>query len=284
MPTLRTMPEPPAPRAADDGPAPHTALRSAGAAHPLPLTGERTLPGIADERYWFLRHVIAYRAAGEVVAAHTFPGVLDAGCGEGYGLALLADAGAGHVLGVDLDGPTVSHARQRYAATDHRIEVAVAELREVPLPDDSIEVAVSFQVIEHLHDIPGFLAELRRVTRPGGQVLLATPNRLTFTPDSDTPVNPFHTVEFTATELTTLLERAGLTVERMLGVHHAGRLREVELERGLSLPRLLGATTPQAWPEWLTTVVHATEETDFRVGADDLAVSLDLLAMCREPA
>ncbi len=282
VPTLRAMCDTPLP--ADGTPSPPTAAPSDTAAHPLPLTGERTLPGIADERYWFLRHVIAYRVAGEVVAAHTFPAVLDAGCGEGYGLALLADAGAGRVLGVDLDEPTVSHARQRYAARDQRIEVEVAELREVPLPDDSCEVAVSFQVIEHLHDIPGFLAELRRVTRPGGQVLLATPNRLTFTPDSDTPVNPFHTVEFTAQELTTLLERAGLTVERMLGVHHAGRLREVELERGVSLPRLLGATAPDAWPPWLRQVVHDTEETDFRIGADQVDASLDLLAICREPA
>ena len=265
-------------------PDPGDPLASDAGAHPLPLTGERTLPGVADERYWFLRHVIAYRAAARVVAELTAPVVLDAGCGEGYGLELLVAAGAGAVTGVDLDEPTVAHARRRYAERDARIEVVAAELREVPLPDDHVDVVVSFQVIEHLHDIPGFLAELRRVTRPGGQVLIATPNRLTFTPDQDTPVNPFHTVEFTAAELTTLLERAGFTVERVLGVHHAGRLREVELERDTSIPALLGATPADRWPDWLRAVVHTTEEEDFRLGTDHLDASLDLLAMCREPA
>ncbi len=252
--------------------------------HPLPLTGERTLPGIADERYWFLRHVIAYRAAAEAVAELTAPVVLDAGCGEGYGLELLAAAGAGRVVGVDLDAATVEHARRRYAAADERIEVLAAELREVPLEDDHVEVAVSFQVIEHLHDIPGFLAELRRVTRPGGQVLIATPNRLTFTPGSDTPVNPFHTVEFTAAELTATLEDAGFEVVRVLGAHHAGRLREVERERDASIPALLGQAPAEQWPDWLRAVVHATVEEDFRLGGDHLDASLDLLAVCREPA
>ncbi len=274
MPSLRPMDEPPATDADDP--------RSTGG-HPLPLTGERTLPGIPDERYWFLRHVIAYRLAGRIIDDLTFPVVLDAGCGEGYGLELLAAAGAGRVVGVDLDAPTVAHARRRYAADDGRIELLTAELREVPLPDDHVELAVAFQVIEHLHDIPGFLAELRRLVRPGGRVLIATPNRLTFTPDSDTPVNPFHTVEFTADELTTLLQRAGLQLDRMLGVHHAGRLRAEELERGVSLPRLLGECAPEQWPRWLREVVHRSEETDFEIRTDQLEASLDLVAMCREP-
>ncbi len=252
--------------------------------HPLPLTGERTLPGIPDERYWFLRHVIAYRLAAEVVAGLDAPVALDAGCGEGYGLALLRDAGAGRVIGVDLDEPTVAHARARYADADAGIEVVAAELREVPVPDDTVEVVVSFQVIEHLHDIPGFLAELRRLTRPGGRVLIATPNRLTFTPDSDTPVNPFHTVEFTAGELERLLTRAGFEVEQVRGVHHAGRLAEVERQRGVSVPRLLGETPADSWAPWLRELVHGTEEADFRIDDDDLDASLDLLAVCREPA
>ncbi len=251
--------------------------------HPLPLTGERTLPGIPDERYWFLRHLVAYRAAARVVAARDAAVVLDAGCGEGYGLVLLRSAGADRVIGVDLDEPTVAHARSRYAADDAGIEVVAAELRDVPVPDAHVDVVVSFQVIEHLHDIPGFLAEMRRLTRPGGRLLIATPNRLTFTPDSDTPVNPFHTVEFTAGELQRLLTRAGLLVEQVQGVHHAGRLAQLEARRGVSVPRLLGATPAEAWPTWLREVVHGTEEADFRLGTEDLDASLDLLAVCREP-
>jgi SAM-dependent methyltransferase len=266
----------------------------------LVLTGERTLPGIADERYWFLRHVLAYRVAQQRVRAAAArdrapgpePGLgsatgpepllaVDAGCGEGYGLALLRAAGADRVLGVDLDAPTVAHARARYGGPGTGIEVAVAELREIPLPDDAAAVTVSFQVIEHLHDIPGYLVELQRVTVAGGEVLLATPNRLTFTPGSDTPVNPFHTVEFTAAELTRLLRRTGFEVAEVLGLHHDGALAAAEREHGVALPHLLGAGPPERWPAWARTLVHRTEEHDFTWRADHLDTSLDLLVRCR---
>lgn len=254
---------------------------------PLVLTGERTLPGIPDERYWFVRHVVAYRAAQAAVRALVASRprhrvlVLDAGCGEGYGLELLRAAGADRVLGADLDARTVAHARAVYTAADPAIEVVEAELRELPVADDSVALCVSFQVIEHLHDIPGYLTELQRITAPGGRLMIATPNRLTFTPGSDTPVNPFHTVEFTAAELTRLLTRAGLDVEVVQGVHHAGAIAAAERDRGLSVPRLLGAGEPHTWPGWLRELVHGVEESDFRLGTADLDTSLDLLATCR---
>jgi SAM-dependent methyltransferase len=260
----------------------------------LVLTGERTLPGIADERYWYLRHVVAYRVAQARVRtlraardrdASAGPDrgpllALDAGCGEGYGLALLRAAGADRVLGVDLDAVTVAHAQARYAGPGTGIEVAVAELREIPLPDHAAQVTVSFQVIEHLHDIPGYLTELQRVAAPGGELLLATPNRLTFTPGSDTPVNPFHTVEFTAAELTRLLTRAGLRVVEVRGLHHAGAVAAAERQHEVVLPRLLGAAPPEAWPGWARDLVHGTEESDFVWRTDHLDTSLDLLVRC----
>ena len=282
-PTPMSYPPAPPDDGADDG-----AGDGAGQVVPdLPLTGERTLPGIPDERYWFLRHVIAYRAAQDRVRElrarrpEAELTVLDAGCGEGYGLELLRTAGADRVVGADLDPLTVAHARAVYTTADPAIEVVEAELRELPLADDEIALCVSFQVIEHLHDIPGYLAELQRVTEPGGLVMIATPNRLTFTPDSDTPVNPFHTVEFTAAELTRLLRRCGLDVEVVHGVHHAGAVGAVERDRQISVPTALGEGPPEQWPMWLRSLVHTVEESDFRLAEHDLDASLDLLATCR---
>jgi SAM-dependent methyltransferase len=263
--------------------------------HPTPgaliLTGERTLPGIPDERYWFARHVVAYEHAAALVArlasdspsdpAVPGPTVLDAGCGEGYGLAMLAAAGAGRVVGIDLDASVIAHADASYAAHDPRIEVATAELMSLPLKDAEVDLTVSFQVIEHLHDIPGYLASLRRVTAPDGVVVIATPNRLTFTPDSDVPVNPFHTREFTAAELTDELARTGFVVDEVLGLHHGDRLATVEADRGATLPELLSATPPEGWDAPLRELVHATEPSWFTLGTGDLDASLDLVAVCR---
>ena len=262
------------PRVSTSSPAPGAPRPSA-----LTLTGERTLPGIPEETYWYERHVVAYRLAAPLAAGRT---VLDAGCGEGYGLAMLADGGARRVVGVDLDAAVVAHVDTTYAAAHPAIEAHAAELMALPLADDEVDLTVSFQVIEHLHDIPGYLASLRRVTRPAGEVLIATPNRLTFTPGSDVPVNPFHTVEFTADELTDELEAAGLEVVEVLGVHHAPRLRAVEEQHGRPLTELLTATAPGVWPAWLRELVESVRAaTDFEVRGDDLDASLDLVARCR---
>lgn len=243
----------------------------------LVLTGERTLPGIPDENYWFQRHVVAYRIACGRAAGRV---ILDAGCGEGYGLAMLRDAGAMRVVGADLDEQVVSHVRARYA-DDRVVEAVQCELMALPLADGEVDMTVSFQVIEHLHDIPGYLRSLRRVTRPDGEVLIATPNRLTFTPGSDVPVNPFHTREFTADELTAELEAAGLTVTTVLGIHHGVRLRAVERATRRSFTDLLTATPPDEWSRALRLLVHRVTVDDFRVTVDDLDASLDLLALCR---
>jgi SAM-dependent methyltransferase len=252
------------------------------------LTGERTLPGIPDERYWFERHVVAYRLAQARVAAGAEV-VLDAGCGEGYGLAMLADGGATRVIGVDLEPPVVAHARAVYGG--RTVEVHEAELMALPLADDVVDLTVSFQVIEHLHDIPGYLRSLRRVTRPGGEVWIATPNRLTFTPGSDVPVNPFHTREFTAAELADECRAAGFEVARLLGIDHGPRLRTIERLTRRSFVDLVTATPPEDWPRWLRATVHRVTPAWFTVspgtvaadGTSDLDATLDLLAVCRVP-
>jgi SAM-dependent methyltransferase len=265
-------------------PSPHASEPQVPTPPTLILTGERTLPGIADERYWFERHVVAYLAAADHLRTLPDPTVLDAGCGEGYGLDLLAAAGSGRVIGVDLDPQVVAHVAATYASRDPRVEVTRAELSTLPLPDDEVDLTVSFQVIEHLHDIPGYLASLRRVTRPGGQVWIATPNRLTFTPGSDVPVNPFHVKEFTAAELQEELAVAGLAVERILGVHHGERIRIEEARLGGRFVDAIAADEPRDWDPSLRAAVHGTRPDDFDVTERDLDTSLDLIAIARVPA
>lgn len=234
------------------------------------------MPGVPDETYWFERHVVAYDLAAPHVDGAR---VLDAGCGEGYGLAMLRDAGATHVVGADLDEQAVVHARARYGGD--RVEVVRCELMALPLNDDAVDVTVSFQVIEHLYDVPGYLASLRRVTRAGGYVLIATPNRLTFTPDSDTPVNPFHVREFTAAELTAEFEAAGLEVVDLLGIDHGARIARWEQELGEPFMATMTTVPAEDWPVRYRDMVHRVTAADFDVQRDDLDASLDLVAVCR---
>lgn len=247
----------------------------------LVLTGERTLPGIPDEAYWFARHEVAYHLAAELVSGRS---VLDAGCGEGYGLAILAEAGALRVVGADLEPRVVSHIEETYAARHPGVVEAVAcELMDLPLVDAEVDLTVSFQVIEHVYDVPGYLASLRRVTRPGGAILIGTPNRLTFTPGSDEPTNPFHTREFTAAELTEELERVGLEVTDLLGVHHGARLRSVERVTRRPFTEVLTTVEPDGWPRWYRRLVHRVRAGWFDVRRDRLDDSLDLIAVCQVP-
>ncbi len=253
-----------------------------GPAGSLPLTGERTVPGIPDENYWFQRHVAAY----DHVAARVHGTVLDAGCGEGYGLVILHDAGARGVIGVELDPLVADHARRRHAHDGiPDIDVVEADLDDLPLVDDTLDAAVCLQVVEHLSAPGAAVAELARVVHPGGEVVVSTPNRLTFSPDTDVPTNPFHHREYAARELAGLLSSAGLVVDEVLGVHHrpdlAGRLAALVGDDPTTV--LADATT---WDVDVRALVHGVTAADFRVVGDDeapLAGCLDLVAWARVP-
>src|SRR5205807_540153 len=113
------------------------------------------------------------------------------------------------------------------------------------------------QVIEHLWDQIGFLAECARVLRPSGTLLLTTPNRITFSPGQDRPINPYHTRELNPDELAELLVGAGFAVEFLGGLHHGPRLLELDAAYGGSLIKaqldvVMGHLPGEAsWPDQL---------------------------------
>jgi SAM-dependent methyltransferase len=244
----------------------------------LPLTGERTVPGIAAENYWFRRHEAAYAFAAPLVAGLD---VLEVGCGEGYGTALLA-AAARSVTGLDYDAPTVAHAAATYPAA----RFVRGNLAALPLRDEAFGAVVTLQVIEHVWNHGEFVRECLRVLRPGGLLIVTTPNRLTFSPGRDTPVNPFHTKEFTGAELIELLRRCGFALESAHGLHAGPRLSELDARHGGSIVDAQLATSPENWDERLRADVAGVATSDFVIrgtGMQGLDESLDLVVLARRP-
>lgn len=235
----------------------------------LVLTGERTLPGIAHENYWFRRHEVAYRW---IAPWCTGALVVDAGCGEGYGAAALR-AVARDVVALDYDAEVVAHVATTYPG----VRALRCDLQRLPVADGAAEVVVSLQTIEHLHDQPGFVAECARVLRPAGTLVVTTPNRLTFSPGRETPLNPFHTRELSAAELAELLS-PHFAVSRLLGVSHGRRVARWERHHG-PLPEAQMASSPDGWPGSVRRIVRRVTAADFVVSADGVDASLDLLAV-----
>ena len=154
----------------------------------LPFTGERFTPECVREiahEHWH-RYAFARALAGG-------RRVLDAACGEGYGSALLAAAGA-RVLGIDIDAGTVAHARRRYAGVpDLRFDVADATALDA-LPDASFNLVTSFETLEHVDAQERLLDGFARLLAPGGVLLVSTPDKGEYT-DRTGDTNPHHVRE-----------------------------------------------------------------------------------------
>jgi SAM-dependent methyltransferase len=242
----------------------------------LTLTGERTIPGLAEENYWFRRHEVVYQHLAPRCAGRE---VLEAGCGEGYGADLIAGV-ARRVIALDYDETAVAHVRARYP----RVEVIHGNLTELPLADGSVDAVVNFQVIEHLWDQARFVGECARVLRSSGLLMVSTPNRITFSPGRDIPINPFHTRELNADELTELLADAGFAPVSLSGVFHGPRLAEMDARHGGSIidAQIARAVADAPWPPQLLADVAAVTTADFDVveaDARDIDESLDLVAI-----
>jgi SAM-dependent methyltransferase len=251
----------------------------------LTLTGERTLPGIWHENYWFRRHEVTYLFAAGQLGQPDQAVVLEAGSGEGYGTEILAGAGSGPsrtVIAVDYDQATTAHLARRYPRT----RVVRGNLVALPLASGSVDAVVSLQTVEHLWDQPGFAAECGRVLRPGGVLVVSTPNRLTFSPGlgrGERPANPFHVNELDAAELVALLAAVCPDLQ-LFGVHPGRRIAAYEVERGPVVP-VLAAAEHASWPDHLASFVRSVRADDFEVAADGAAnpvdEALDLVAVGR---
>jgi SAM-dependent methyltransferase len=235
---------------------------------PLVLDGERTLPDVPEENYWYRRHLAVYEwIAPRVAGLH----VVDLASGEGYGAAVLARR-ALSVVGIEPNPDAFSHACARYPEVDFRRDIAETFVE----PCD----AVAFlQTIEHVADPDLVLEQIRSQLRPGGVAYVSTPNVLTLAPPgaarSD---NPWHVREYMPSEFHALCSAHFDAVE-LLGVFHARVLRAHETALRLGWDRVhraLRVTKP-----FYDRLVPAISSRDFAVRAGRLERALDLVAVLR---
>jgi SAM-dependent methyltransferase len=158
------------------------------------------------------QHWTRYRWASQFVRGAR---VIDAACGHGYGSDILAEGGARQADGFDLSAEVVEQAREDYRRRG-ALSFHVADVRQLPLPDHSCDVYVSFETIEHVADDRAMVAEAARVLRPDGKFVCSAPNRDLFDPGTsltDVPRNPFHVRGYVQEEFRGLLAPFFSTIE-----------------------------------------------------------------------
>jgi 2-polyprenyl-3-methyl-5-hydroxy-6-metoxy-1,4-benzoquinol methylase len=237
---------------------------------PLALTGERTLPDVPEENYWYQRHLVVYEWIARRCAGLE---VVDMACGEGYGSDVLSRRAA-RVTGVDANPEAHEHARLRYRRGNLSFKRDMVETYSQPC-----DAIVFLQTIEHLHDPKAALEHFRSLLRPGGVAYVSTPNVLKLAPKgAERSGNPWHIREYRVEEFRQLSASAFGSVE-MYGLFHARKLlvHELALRAGWDpVHKALGVT--RSFYDWFTPAISVR---DFRFGRRNLDKALDFLAVLR---
>jgi SAM-dependent methyltransferase len=239
---------------------------------PLPLTGERTLPDVPEENYWYRRHLVVYEWIAARVGGRR---VVDMACGEGYGSRVLAGSAA-RTVGVDANPEAHEHARLRYLHPNLRFERDLVESFSEPC-----DAVVFLQTIEHVQDAGAILEHFKSMLQPGGIAYVSTPNLLTLAPPgAEKSDNPWHVHEYRAEEFRQLCEAHFSRVE-LFGLFHARKLRahEIAIKLGWDhVHKALRLTKP--FYDRFTPAIAAS---DFELRRGDLDRALDFLAVCHAP-
>jgi ubiquinone/menaquinone biosynthesis C-methylase UbiE len=156
-------------------------------------TAERSSHLDPSENVIYQRHLIAYKEAAKLVRGT----VLEVGSGEGYGIIELAPK-ADHYIAVDKYNTEISDELKK----ENNITFIQAEVPPLKgIKDNSVDFVVTFQVIEHINDDEMFLQEIHRVLKPGGKLILTTPNSM-----MSLTRNPWHTREYTPEQMGEVLK------------------------------------------------------------------------------
>ena len=239
---------------------------------PLALTGERTMPDVPAENYWYRRHLAVY----EWIAARCAGlEVVDMACGEGYGTDVLARR-ARSVTGVDANPDAHEHARLKYTRP------GVSFVRDlIETFTQSCDALVFLQTIEHVERPEEVLRHFKSMLRPGGTAYVSTPNLLTLAPPgAPKSDNPWHLREYRVEEFRALCASAFDDFE-LYGLFHARKLRVHELALRGGWDRVHAALrVTKPFYDRFTPAIAAS---DFALRTDRLERALDFVAVLHKP-
>lgn len=173
------------------------------------FTGEFFIPGHAGRRLE-ADHLERYKFAVRRVRGLA---VLDIACGVGYAAPMFLAAGARSYDGVDVNAEVVDFANQQHGSTNACFYVGdISTFGRGQMYD----LITCFETIEHVPDYRSALTNLFALLKPGGTLLISSPNRPITSPGSmsldDRPANRFHVQEFVPEELAKALESAGFVM------------------------------------------------------------------------
>lgn len=152
---------------------------------------------------WWGEHIHRYNEALLLINPNDV--VLDIACGTGFGTDIIASRTSGKVTGGDIAQEAIDECNGRWSRSN--LEFKVLDGTKLAFPDNYFDKIVSFETIEHTGQYREMAAEFARVLRPGGLLILSTPNREVSSPDG-VIVNPYHIQEFTVEELKQILQQA----------------------------------------------------------------------------
>tara|TARA_Y100001954_G_scaffold223961_1_gene262898 strand:- start:3667 stop:4446 length:780 start_codon:yes stop_codon:yes gene_type:complete len=167
-------------------------------------TAERSSHLDPSENVIFQRHLIAYKEAAKLINGI----VLEIGSGEGYGIIELADKAQKYIAIDKYDSPIENGLKEANNIEFHKMNVP-----PLKFDDNSIDFVVTFQVIEHIKDDEKFVQEIHRVLKPGGKLILTTPNIL-----MSLSRNPWHIREYNPSEMKDVLKTSFSSI-KMKGVY-----------------------------------------------------------------
>ena len=161
------------------------------------MSSERQL--LEEQSPWWAEHIHRYNEVLKIIKSTDT--LLDIACGTGFGSNILAKKAA-QVIGGDIDKTTIAENNTIY----NKDNLTFQELdgTKLPFDDNTFDVLVSFETIEHTIHYDEMIKEFKRVVKPTGKLFISTPNFYLNSP-SGIVTNPFHTQEFTPDDFKVLI-------------------------------------------------------------------------------